>query len=294
MTLMKSLPRTAMLIAVGAAFCLPNLGCGPPRPPAAAPPPPPLPPTYVQPAAAWIAPQLPAAQVSGAGTISGAVRGYNYGPGGLDGLILDSGTVVHFPPELSNQVTAVVPIGSTVVVEGWPHIGPAGDSLVDAQIITNRSTNGSIRVADQATPPPPGPPPRRGRPVPPPPPPLYSAPSVAPATVASAAPLAPQGAAAWTNRIPQSTETTLTGTVRSFNYGPDGQVNGLLLDQGTVVFFPPDLASQVTQVIPVRGRVRIRGWLRPDAAGGARLLDAETIVNRSSGVAITMPPAPRP
>lgn len=37
-------------------------------------------------------------------TITGVVRSFNYGPGGLDGLILDSGTVVHFPPEYGNRV----------------------------------------------------------------------------------------------------------------------------------------------------------------------------------------------
>jgi hypothetical protein len=288
---MKSFQRVAVTAAIATGLCLPNWGCGPPRPSAIAPPPPPPPPGYVQPAAAWVAPQLPAAQTPPSGTISGVVRSFNYGPGGPDGLILDGGVVVHFPPELSSQVTAVAPIGAAVAVQAWSHLGPAGDNLMDAQVITNQRTNGSIRVADIALPAPPpsaGPPPPRG-PGPPPVGYLAPPPPVAPAPVANAASVTTQRTAGWPTPGPQGTETTLTGTVRSFNYGPDGQVNGLILDQGAVVFFPPDQSRQVTQIIPVSGRVRVRGWLRTDVAGGRRIMDAETITNRSSGGVVAMP-----
>src|ERR1700683_5560407 len=89
-------------------------------------------------------------------TVSGVVRSFTYGPGGLDGLILDRGTVIHFSPEYSAQVSAAVQVGSAVAASGWSHNGPAGDAVLDADTITNPSSRASITMA--AAPPPPGPP----------------------------------------------------------------------------------------------------------------------------------------
>jgi hypothetical protein len=67
----------------------------------------------------------------------------------VNGLILDQGTVVYFPPEQSGQVTQLVQVGSRIRVRGWVRQGPTGNALLGAETITNRATGNSISVADQ-------------------------------------------------------------------------------------------------------------------------------------------------
>jgi hypothetical protein len=85
----------------------------------------------------------------------------------------------------------------------------------------------------------------------------------------------------------------VAGTVRSFNYDIDGQVNGLILTDGTAVYFPPDLASQVMSTVEISGRVRVSGWPRTGPAGN-RLMDAQNITNRRTGASVTITNAPLP
>jgi hypothetical protein len=71
-------------------------------------------------------------------------------------------------------------------------------------------------------------------------------------------------------------------------------VNGLVLADGTAVYFPPEVAEQVTRAVAVGGSVRVAGSLRVGPAGN-RLVDAQTITNRKTGVLVTVPgvsPAP--
>jgi hypothetical protein len=90
---------------------------------------------------------------------------------------------------------------------------------------------------------------------------------------------------------PQAPLTVVTGAVRSFNFEVDGEVNGLVLTDGAVVYFPPEIADLVTRAIAVGGRVRVTGTLRAGPAGN-RLLDAQTITNRKTGVSVTVPAFP--
>jgi hypothetical protein len=201
------------------------------------PPPPPPPPRE------GFAPPPPPAPEGARTALRGVVRSFNYGPGGLDGLVLDRGQVVHFPPEYATQIATIAPIGSSVSVSGWPHTGPAGDTTFDADSITNQRTGASLAVTNGPPPPaPPGPPgPGRG-PAPPPPPPAPAAWGPGPPQP----PAGPAGAyipAAGSSAAPAAA-ASLSGTIRSFNYGLDGQINGLILSDGTAVYFPPELGSR--------------------------------------------------
>ena len=71
----------------------------------------------------------------------------------MNGLIVDQGTVVYFPPEQVGQVTQLVQVGSRIRVRGSVRQGPAG-KLIGAETITNRRTGNSISVLDQPPPPP--------------------------------------------------------------------------------------------------------------------------------------------
>jgi hypothetical protein len=284
----KNFRHAAILIAITSGLGTTNCRAQSPGPPP--PPPPPVPSGFVAPqppppppGRGPRPPAPPPPDVQGSRTtITGMVRNFNYGPGGVDGLILDHGTVVHFPPEYGNQVTALAPAGSSIAASGWLHIGPASDSLFDVDVITNQRSRASVTLAAPA-PPPTGP---GAAPPPPPPPP-------GPVGVPPPPP-APPGQARYVPqpRVPfpqaaSSPSTVVTGAVRSFNYGPDGQVNGLILSNGTVIYFPPEYADHVTRIIAVSGRVRVTGEQRTSPAG-KRLIDAQVITNQQSGSSVTL------
>lgn len=76
---------------------------------------------------------------------------------------------------------------------------------------------------------------------------------------------------------------------------PDGQVNGLILSDGSAVYFPPELGNQMTNAVPINVRVTVTGWPRTGPTGN-RLIDAQTVTNRRTGASVTVsnPPPPAP
>jgi hypothetical protein len=217
--------------------------------------------------------------------VSGIVRNFSYGPGGLDGLVLDRGAIVHFPPEYGRQVSSLSPVGSTVTASGWSHIGPAGDTLFDADTITNPRNRASLAVGAPPRPGPAGPPP------PPPPPPPAPAAYGPPPPV----PPPPVGSDYRVGAQPVAGDSVITGVVRSYNYGLDGHVNGLILSDGSAAYIAPEFGTQLVQLAPLGTRVRITGQPRTGPTGN-RLIDAAIITNRRTGASVTVPteaPPPR-
>jgi hypothetical protein len=155
-----SLPFAALL----AATLWVSVGCA--QPPA--PPPPPPPPVGAPP---------PTPNAYGAGPVlqqaysgRGTIKAFNSGPNGeTNGLILNDGTAVLFPPEMGEQFRVSVREGSRVTFTGASRPGASNRMIVDVQTIT---ANGQTFTAPaglppaalagpQAAPPPPlpGPPP---------------------------------------------------------------------------------------------------------------------------------------
>jgi hypothetical protein len=124
---------TAMLVALAAVVVVPA-ALAKPKPTAAAPPPPPP---------------------CTATTAEGSVAGFTYAPKGeTHGLRLSDGREVRFPPDQGDEVNAIVDPGSNVRVEGCLHTGPAGDSHIKADRITNLDT-GQVWTKPAAPAPPP-------------------------------------------------------------------------------------------------------------------------------------------
>lgn len=277
--------KSRALVALMSVLSISSCMAQPPGPP-----PPPMPREGLAPP-----PPPPAALDSSRASVRGVVRNFNYGPGGLDGLVLDRGQVVHFPPEYATQIATLAPIGSLVAVSGWPHTGPAGDATFDAGSITNQRTGASLAVTNGPPPPPLGPPGPGRSPAPPPPRP-------APAAWRPVLPQPPAGPAgasipAEGFSAPPAPAASHSGTIRSFNYGLDGQINGLILWDGTAVYFPPELGSQVANAVQIGGRVAVTGWPRTGPTGN-RLIDAQTVINRRTGTTVVtnspVPPPPEP
>ena len=71
------------------------------------------------------------------------------------------------------------------------------------------------------------------------------------------------------------------GTVSQYLLNPRGEVDGLLLDDLTVIKFPPHLARELVQVIKPKERVRANGHLEAE-----KLLKGHVIANPLTGRAI--------
>jgi hypothetical protein len=154
-------------------------------------------------------------------TQRGQVQQYTLTPhGDIDGLILSDGTEVKTPPHLSTEIAYSVKPGDTVIIHG---LRAAALPLVQAVSITDEETGRT--VVDNG---PPGP---GRRPGPPPPP----------------APRPGAAAAGPSASIPGLTE--VQGRVRMSLHGPQGDVNGALLEDGTVLRLPPPEAYRFVSLL---------------------------------------------
>jgi hypothetical protein len=197
-------------------------------------------------------------------TIAGAVARFTLTPrGDLDGLILGDGTQVHVPPHLSAELAAAVKPGDGVSVSGYR--SPTG-ALFIATSVTDTASNQT--VVDRG-------PPAPGMAPPPPPPGV-------PATGAQSA--------------------SVQGRVQRLLRSPAGDVDGALLDDGTVLRMPPHIAYQFATLLVPGQTVAAQGWGLSTAYG--RVIDVQSIgastaqLNPASpqqpGILIPSAPVPPP
>jgi hypothetical protein len=150
-------------------------------------------------------------------TQRGQVQQFTLAPrGDIDGLILTDGTEVNTPPHLSTQIAFAIRPGDSITIHG---LHAAALPLVQAVSITDDATGRT--VIDNG---PPGP--GRGPAAPPPP--------VAPAAGVG-------------GPLPGLTE--VQSRVRMALHGPQGDVNGALLDDGTILRLPPPEAYRFASLL---------------------------------------------
>jgi hypothetical protein len=159
--------------------------------------------------------------------------------GEIDGAVLDDGTVIHWPPHLADRFSAIVARGDRIRAVGRMETGPAGDTHLEVQTVTNLRTN-DLRENDA---PAPGP---GLRPEPLPPPPPGPGPGNDPIT---------------------TTTRTAQGTVRRLTRAPMGEIDGAVLDDGTVIHWPPHLAERFTAIVAQGDRIKVSGWMEAGPAG---------------------------
>jgi len=156
--------------------------------------------------------------------------------GDIDGLILSDGTEVKTPPHLSTQLAYSVNPGDTVTVHG---LRAAALSLVQAVSITDEASGQT--VIDNGSPGPgrgPGAPPQ----------------ALGPASF-GAVPLAPAA--------PMPGLTEGQGRVRMTLHGRQGEVNGALLDNGTILRLPPPEAYRFAALLQPGQTVVAEGSVSP-------------------------------
>jgi hypothetical protein len=191
----------------------------------------------------------------------GQVQQFTLTPRGeIDGLILADGTEVKTPPHLSTQIAYAIKPGDAVTIHG---LHAAALSLVQAVSITNDATGRT--VIDNG---PPGP----GRGPAAPPPPVASAPGAG-------------------GPLPGLTE--LQSRVRMALHGPQGDVSGALLDDGTILRLPPPEAYRFASLLQPGQTVVAEGAEIVTAIG--KVMEAQQIgASRDQLSLVEMPPRPGP
>ena len=150
----------------------------------------------------------------------GQVQQFTLTPrGDIDGLILTDGTEVETPPHLSTQIAYAIRPGDMVTIQG---LHAAALPLVRAVSITDDATGRA--VVDNG-------PLGLGR-APPPPPPVAASPGQAAGTSGPLAGL-----------------TEAQSRVRMALHGPQGDVNGALLDDGLILRLPPPEANRFATLL---------------------------------------------
>jgi hypothetical protein len=87
---------------------------------------------------------------------------------------------------------------------------------------------------------------------------------------------------------PDRQPVAMDGTVDLYLMNPDGAVDGLLLDNNTVVRFPPHLSEQLTATVNLHDAVKVQGF-----SESLNTVHAWTITNLRSQRSVTdTPPAP--
>lgn len=85
-------------------------------------------------------------------TVTGKVERFTEAPKGeIDGMELSDGTVVHWPPHMERQFTAIVKKGDRVRVIGWDETKPKGEKVLEVRSLTNLATR-ITRINEDAPP----------------------------------------------------------------------------------------------------------------------------------------------
>ena len=84
----------------------------------------------------------------------------------------------------------------------------------------------------------------------------------------------------------QGPATTFRSSVKQLNYGPEGEVTGLLLSNGTQVNFPPEMGTQIASIAKEKSQVSVVGYSR-QSISGRNVVDATSIT--AGGQTITAP-----
>lgn len=162
--------------------------------------------------------------------ISGRIQRWLINPNGdVDGLLLADGTQVSFPPHLSATVQQLLKPGNTVQVIGWR---AANAPVVRAATLTADSGRS---VSDQ--------PPAPDAPPPP-----------------------PREPGALTGAL---TAMSAGGQVAREIYTDRGDINGVVLDDGSIVRFPPQVGAQLAMLVQPGVRLYAKGWGSSSASGNA-------------------------
>ena len=187
---------------------------------------------------------------------TGRVAQYSLTPrGDVDGLILDDGTEVHLPPHLGPQLVQLLRPGDTAVVHG---LRARGVPMVQAASVTNPVTSRTLT--------------ENGDP--------------APSPLQAPGPLQALGVA---GELKEG--MSASGAVKSRLHGPKGDLNGVLLADGTIVRLPPREASRLADRLQPGLTLAVRG---SGVSGPLGRVVAADMVGPDPDHLLPLPGEPRP
>lgn len=189
--------------------------------------------------------------------IKGQVAQYSLTPrGDVDGLILSDGMEVHLPPHLGTQLVFSVKPGDAVTIHG---LRARNLPMVQAMSVSNDATGNTVTDNGPGGPPKPGGPPN--------------------------SPLASRGG--------MEQGLTAQGRIKEQLHGPRGDLNGALLEDGTIVRLPPPEAQRLAAELVPGAPLFVRGAGLSSSLG--RVIEAQAIgPNQTQLAQIAAPPPPPP
>ena len=198
-------------------------------------------------------------------TTKGVVAQYDLTPrGDVDGLILQDGTEVHFPPHLGLEVVALVRPGDAVTVHG---LKARALPLVQAMSVTADGSNKTVVDNGPDHPPAPGggfdggPGDGHG-------------PHHRPPPLQAGSPLQAQG------------------VVKMALHGPRGELNGAMLEDGTLIHLPPPEAGRLSAQLQPGQTIAVRGQGVENSLG--RSIAAQAFGPAADKLTPLAPPPPPP
>lgn len=97
---------------------------------------------------------------------------------------------------------------------------------------------------------------------------------------------------------PQGPTTTVKGRIKHFNYGPNGEILGFRMANGTIATIPPELSSQLESLVKEGSTVEVTGYERVGVKKRP-LIDVQSIRKNGQTLTVTNPgfadqPSPPP
>lgn len=155
--------------------------------------------------------------------------------GELDGLLLEGGIQVNFQPVIATRIKKVIAVNDVVLVKGYYE----NDRVFRAEDIKNVRT--SRRVSEQL--------------------------SVPPAPLQEDFPnyLPPEGTHSKISKTPMPSHHGLKkisaqGTVETRLYGKFGELNGVILSDGTIIHFKPDILNTMDLNAEIGDHLKASGY----------------------------------
>ena len=173
--------------------------------------------------------------------------------GDIEGLLLEGGIQVSVTPQLSAQVKKAIALNDVVKVSGYYE----NDRVFKAERITNLANSKS--VAEQLSPPP-GP---------------------AQDDLSNFRP--PEGTRSRILRTAGPShkglkKLTAEGRVENRLYGKLGELNGVILSDGTIVHFRPDIINTIDLNAEIGDELKASGYGTQNSSG--RVLDASEVIRK--------------
>lgn len=171
--------------------------------------------------------------------------------GEVTGLILEGGTQVSLTPAIVTRLKKVVAVGDVVLVKGFYE----NDRVFKAEDITNVRTN--RRVSAQLSPPP------------------------GPAQDDLPNSLPPEGTHSKISKTPGPKfrgldKISAEGTVQTRLYGKFGELNGVVLSDGTIVNFRPEVINTMELNAEIGDKLKASGYGTQNNYG--RAIDATEVI----------------